>query len=75
MSRDDIAAVVAAFGDLVRVVREAEAADKADVYAQLGMTLTYRPESRLVEATVRPPANMRKGFVSEARLHQIANAC
>jgi site-specific DNA recombinase len=68
MSRDDIAAVVAALGDLVQVVRNADPADKADIYTQLGMTLTYRPESRLVEAVVRPPAHMCKGFVSEAGL-------
>jgi site-specific DNA recombinase len=65
MSRDEIAAVVTAFGDLVQVVHEADAADKADIYAQLGITLTYRPDRQLVEATVKPGLNMRKGFVSE----------
>ena len=65
MSRDDIAAIVAAFADLAQVVCEAEPADKADIYAQLNLTLTYQPGQRLVEATVRPGLNMRKGFVSE----------
>jgi hypothetical protein len=73
MNRDDIAAIVAALGDLARVVRGADAADKAKIYAQLGLTLTYQPEGRLVEATVKPGLNMCKGFVSEARLHQITN--
>jgi hypothetical protein len=41
MSRDDIAAIVSALGDLVQVVRDA---DPADIYTQLGMTLTHRPE-------------------------------
>ena len=68
MNRDEIAAVVTAFGDLVQVVHEADAADKADIYAQLGITLTYRPDSQLVEATVKPGLNMRKGFVSEGGL-------
>ena len=68
LNRDDIVASVAALGDLVQVVRNADPADKADIYTQLGMALTYRPESRLVEATVRPPAHMCKEFVSEAGL-------
>lgn len=63
MSRDDIAAIVAAFADLAQVVREADPADKADVYAQLNLTLTYQPGQRLVEVTVKPGLNMRKGFV------------
>jgi site-specific DNA recombinase len=52
LSRDDIAAVVAAFADLAQVVREADPADKAELYAQLKLTLTYQPDQRLVEATV-----------------------
>ena len=63
LSRDDIAAIVAAFADLAQVVREADPADKADLYAQLKLTLTYQPDQRLVEATVKPELDMRKGFV------------
>ena len=44
LSRDDIAAIVAAFADLARVVREADPADKAELYAQLKLTLTYQPD-------------------------------
>jgi site-specific DNA recombinase len=68
LSRDDIAAIVAAFTDLAQVVREADPADKADLYAQLKLTLTYQPDQRLVEATVKPGLNMREGFVSEGGL-------
>ena len=60
MTRDELAALVAALGDLVQVIRDADPADKADLYAQLGLILTYRPQKRLVEASVtpslRPPA-------------------
>jgi hypothetical protein len=45
MSRDEIAAVVTAFGDLTQVVQGADPADKADIYAQLKLTLTYQPRS------------------------------
>jgi site-specific DNA recombinase len=74
MTRDDIAAIVAALGDLVQIIREADPADKADLYTQLGLTMTYRPQKRLVEATVTPSPHMCKGFVSEGRAHQKANA-
>jgi hypothetical protein len=61
-----------------RVVREADPADKADIadiYAQLKLTLTYRPDRRLVEATMKPGLNMRKGqVVSEDRVHPKTHA-
>ena len=54
MTPDDIAAIVAALGDLARVVHAADPADKAEIYAQLGLTLTCQPERRLgVTATCR----------------------
>jgi site-specific DNA recombinase len=68
MSPDDIAAIVAALGDLARVVRDADTSDKAEIYAQLGLTLTYQPGRRLVEATIQPSLNMPKGLVSEGGL-------
>jgi hypothetical protein len=75
MTPGDIAAIVAALGDLTRIVHRANPADKAEIYSQLGLTLTYQPGRRLVQAAVKPNPNMRKGFVSEVRLHQKANAC
>lgn len=43
MTPDDIAAIVAALGDLARVVQDSSPADKAEIYTQLGPTLTYQP--------------------------------
>ena len=68
MSRDEIEGVVTALGDLARVVRAADPEDKADIYAQLRLTLTYQPEEKLVQATIKPGLNMCNGFVSEARV-------
>jgi hypothetical protein len=68
MSRADIAVIVTALGELARVVREADPADRADIYAKLGLTLTYQPGERLVEATIKPGLSMRRGFVSEGEL-------
>jgi hypothetical protein len=73
MSKDAIAAIISALGDLTQIVRDADPADKAEIYTQLGLTLKYRPQKRLVEATVRPGPHMCKGFVSEGRIHQKAN--
>jgi hypothetical protein len=67
-------AIVAALGDLVQVIRDADPADKADLYAQLGLTLTYRPQKRLVEASVTPSLHVCKGFVSEGGLEP-GNRC
>ena len=49
-------------------LRDADPADKAELYAQLGLRMTYRPQKRLVEAPVTPSLHMCKGFVSEGGL-------
>ena len=68
MSRVDITTIVAALGNLARVIRDADPADKAELYTQLKLTLTYQPSQRVVEATPEIGANMPKGFVSEGDL-------
>jgi DNA invertase Pin-like site-specific DNA recombinase len=68
MSREEITAMVTALSDLAQVLNDADPADKAEIYTQLGLTLTYRPQNRLVEATVRPALNMCKWSVSEGGL-------
>jgi hypothetical protein len=70
MSRDEMVAVVTAFSDLAQVVHQADPRDKVDIYAQLRLTLICQPEEKLVQATIKPGLNMRKGIVSEDRLHQ-----
>ena len=68
MTRDEIEAVVTALGALARVVRGGRPADKADIYAKLRLSLTYQPEEKLVQATIKPGLDMCKGFVSEGGL-------
>jgi site-specific DNA recombinase len=53
MSRDEIARMVAVLGDLVAVLREADSADKAELYRQLGIRLTYHPGNNQVRAEAR----------------------
>jgi hypothetical protein len=68
MTRDEIAAIVTTLGDLVQVIPDADPADKGELYTQLGLSMTYRPQERLVEATVTPSLHICKGFVSEGGL-------
>jgi site-specific DNA recombinase len=44
MSRDEIASVVNGLSDLLAALRDADPADKAEIYSQLGLRLTYEPD-------------------------------
>jgi site-specific DNA recombinase len=57
ISPEEINDVVEALGGLVEVIVNADSGDKADLYRELGLRLTYRPQKRLVEARdrTRPP--------------------
>jgi hypothetical protein len=46
MTRDEITSLVKAIGDVVRVLADADPADKAQIYGQLGLTLTYHPNQK-----------------------------
>jgi site-specific DNA recombinase len=41
-------------GDIVTALAEADPAGKAEVYRQLGLRLTYQPETKTVRAEVDP---------------------
>jgi hypothetical protein len=43
------------------VLSEADPADKAEVYGQLGLTLTYDPAAKRVKAEARPESIMYVG--------------
>jgi hypothetical protein len=63
MTKDQIKAAVVQLGDVMDVLRRADPADKAGVYAQLGLRLTYKPDSRTVTAEARPTDPCRKACV------------
>ncbi|MET8177728.1 zinc ribbon domain-containing protein [Streptomyces sp. NPDC005336] len=54
MSRDEIARLVRSIQDLAAVVRQAEPEDKAEIYRQLGVRLTYDSGKHKVLAEMRP---------------------
>jgi IS6 family transposase len=53
MSRDEMASIVSALADILAVLRDADPADKAEIYTQLGLRLTYQPSERLVRTEVQ----------------------
>ncbi|GAA1798447.1 hypothetical protein GCM10009835_15790 [Planosporangium flavigriseum] len=58
MSREGITAIVNEIADAIAVLREADPADKAKLYRQLGVRLTYHPETQTVSVQAhvgRPP--------------------
>ncbi len=50
MTPAEITTLFGALGNIVTALRDADPADKAEVYRQLGLRLTYHPEARTVHA-------------------------
>src|SRR6185312_2387218 len=73
MSRNDIGAMVDTLGGLLDVLRHADPADKAEVYRELGVRLTYNHTERTVLAETRPTSSVCVVFVSEGGLDHYAH--
>lgn len=50
LTREEISTIVDELGNLSAVVRTADPKSKADLYGRMGLRLTYRPDTRKVEA-------------------------
>ncbi|MPZ28024.1 MAG: recombinase family protein [Micromonosporaceae bacterium] len=48
MTREEITALVQQVGEVIEALRAADLADRAEVYQQLGLRLTYHPDQRKV---------------------------
>jgi hypothetical protein len=64
MTAAEIKAVVDKLADAARVLSTANAEDKAEVFRQLGLKLTYHPGSKIVEAKIEPAPH---GFLDGVR--------
>ena len=53
MSKHDIGELIKALGDIPAVLAKAAPHDKAQLYSQLGLHLTYEPATRLIRAETR----------------------
>jgi site-specific DNA recombinase len=58
MTAEEITNLVTGLGSLIQVLRDADPADKAEVYSRLGLTLTYHPEEKRVLAEIRSNPDM-----------------
>ena len=54
MTQDEITALETEMGAVMLALRDADPADKAEVYGRLGLTLTYLPDEKRVSAEARP---------------------
>ena len=61
MSKEEINAIVTAITDMMSVLRAADPADKTEVYARLGLRLTYHPGPRTVNARAELGQSCTKG--------------
>jgi len=61
MTRLEISDLVAALGDIITVLTHADPADKAEIYTQLGLHLTYEPGAHRVIAKTKPKRSCTKG--------------
>jgi site-specific DNA recombinase len=67
LSAAALRSMIANLGDMAQVLAEADPMDKADVYAGLGIEITYRPDQRMVSVTARPLVGVQQS-VSEGGL-------
>jgi len=60
LTTDEIRHIVAALGNIMDVLREAEPADKGLIYRELGLRLIYKPTARTVSAQATPSGSCTK---------------
>ncbi len=71
MTREEITNMVNALRDIMNVLAQADPADKAEIYAQMGLTLTYQPEEKKVIAKARPLDSMYVRTCPRSDLNQL----
>ena len=54
LSREEITRHLAAIGDMTSELATASPADKASLYGQLGLSLTYHPDADRVDVRAQP---------------------
>lgn len=52
MTEQEIRSIVGKFADIARVLQDADPDDKAEIFRQLGLKLTYHPRRQLVKAEI-----------------------
>jgi site-specific DNA recombinase len=73
MTKNEIRAVINTLGGLLAILHHADLADKAEVYRQLGLTITYDHDKRIALAQTQPRSPVGVVVVSEDRLNHYAH--
>ena len=60
MNPEEINTLVEAMSGIATILRQADPTDKAEVYRQLGIKLTYKPGLRLIQAEASPNGSCTK---------------
>ncbi|WP_261568964.1 recombinase family protein [Frankia gtarii] len=68
LTRQEIKSIVEALGGIATVLRTADPTDKAEIYQQLGLRLSYDHETRIVSAEASPRPSVGLVAVSEGGL-------
>ena len=71
LSAAALRSIIEELGDMAQVLAEADAKDKAEVYAGLGIEVTYRPDQGLVSATARPPVGVQQSVSKRGLLREV----
>jgi hypothetical protein len=61
MTEEEIMNLITELGGITRAFKDADSADKAEVYGRTGLTLTYHPRGKRVAAEARPESIMYVG--------------
>jgi site-specific DNA recombinase len=61
MTDEEIMNLVTELGGIMEALKDADPADKAEIYRRIGLTLTYHPQEKRVAAEARPNSIMYVG--------------
>jgi site-specific DNA recombinase len=67
MTRQEIEETVNSLADLFAVLRDADAADKAEIYTRLGLKLTYQPAGQIVQTELNVLSTAQHWFFDSVR--------
>jgi site-specific DNA recombinase len=61
MTQEEIMNLVTEMGGIMQALKDADPADKAEIYHRIGLALTYHPQDKRVKAEARPNSIMYVG--------------
>jgi site-specific DNA recombinase len=71
MTQEEIMNLATELGIIMQALKDAEAADKAEVYRRIGLSLTYHPQEKRVAAEARPNSIMYVGACPRTKAYQL----